>query len=216
MPFFENEYVPYPGSGRRYINNQGTLENLLKDKTKIENEEFYDCWDLIHAEIPEGITELGRNAFFNCMNLETVTLPKTLKKIGRAAFAECNFLESIEIPEGVEVLEKSTFERCHNLRTVILPESLKEIESNVFENCYRLQNILFKNCSVKFEDTDRFPAFWSCHNLKEVHVLAGQKITKEFKSHFNYDVTFVPYEPQESLSKSQTTQIKSQDGRDGK
>lgn len=46
-------------------------------------------------EIPEGVTEIGKEAFRGCSQLTEVTLPSTITSIGENAFADCDALAVI-------------------------------------------------------------------------------------------------------------------------
>jgi hypothetical protein len=46
-------------------------------------------------EIPEGVTEIGKEAFRGCSQLTEVTLPSTITSIGENAFADCGVLSQV-------------------------------------------------------------------------------------------------------------------------
>ncbi|MCR4823004.1 MAG: leucine-rich repeat domain-containing protein [Treponema sp.] len=75
---------------------------------KIEEMAFAES-SLISIEIPEGVTEIGRQAFGGCVNLEKVILPSTIKKIGNRAFIECGSLKEIVIPDSVKSIIFDSF-----------------------------------------------------------------------------------------------------------
>ncbi len=48
-----------------------------------------------HADIPEGVTEIGMHAFPSCESLTSIIIPASVTKIGARAFAYCYSLEEI-------------------------------------------------------------------------------------------------------------------------
>ncbi len=191
MPFFESEYHRFPCEGLNFLDkDEGTL-CFPSDKTKINNDEFYDCWELADAKIPEGVTEIGDRAFYNCRYMYNLSLPSTLKKIGKEAFARCSLeLKKVEIPEGISSLEEGAFRDCQNLESVVLPESLLHIKKNAFAGCYRLNKIVFHNCFMVIDRS----AFVQVPSFCKVFVPADQKIPGTFKTRFAPFTQFVPYE----------------------
>ncbi|MBO8439757.1 MAG: leucine-rich repeat protein [bacterium] len=49
---------------------------------RIGNWAFYNCHQLQHLVIPEGVTEIGDAAFYGCTYLEDLELPSTVTRIG--------------------------------------------------------------------------------------------------------------------------------------
>ena len=60
--------------------------------------------DLTSVEIPEGITEIGKNAFSECKNLESVKFPESLEIIEKGAFEDCSALKEIKLPKNVKTI----------------------------------------------------------------------------------------------------------------
>ena len=58
---------------------------------------FYNCHQLEHLTIPEGVTEVGDAAFYGCTYLEDMTLPSTVQEIGDNGFALCAKLQKIHV-----------------------------------------------------------------------------------------------------------------------
>jgi len=117
-----------------------------------------------HAEIPEGIKEIGERVFKGCENLMSVSFPKTLeyihaaafwgckqlkslilpeglKEIGHSAFKYCSALESVSLPSTLSVINCKAFSQCKHLNTLVIPEGLKEIGGLAFEDCSALESV---------------------------------------------------------------------------
>ena len=64
---------------------------------RIGNWAFYNCHQLQHLVIPEGVTEIGDAAFYGCTYLEDLELPSTVTRIGDNCFALCSKLKQIRV-----------------------------------------------------------------------------------------------------------------------
>ena len=118
-----------------------------------------------HAEIPEGIKEIGVGAFRGCENLMSVSFPSTLefihdnafrgckqlkslnlpeglKEIGRWSFEDCSAIESVSLPSTLECIQGAAFRDCKQLKSLVLPEGLKEIGINAFKGCSALEELV--------------------------------------------------------------------------
>lgn len=82
----------------------------------IEMDAFSQRFDLIEANIPEGVKIIEKGAFAGS-GLQKVTLPKTLEKIEDYAFIKCRQLTTITIPDDVAVNELA-FYGCNNLTSI--------------------------------------------------------------------------------------------------
>ena len=78
----------------------------------IANEAFYDCTDLVSAEIAEGMTYIGAEAFCGCSALTCVKIPDSVTEIGWGAFLGCASLSDISIGQGVTEIAASAFCGC--------------------------------------------------------------------------------------------------------
>lgn len=64
--------------------------------SKIGDQAFYGCAQLLAICIPDTVTELGTEAFGSCSSLRSVELSKQLAEIKEAAFADCVQLSYIK------------------------------------------------------------------------------------------------------------------------
>lgn len=88
---FEGENVA-PSSSAKYYARSSSPESALR---RIGNWAFYNCHELQHLDIPEGVTEIGDGAFYGCIYLEDMVLPSTIQQIGDNTFAGCAKLQKI-------------------------------------------------------------------------------------------------------------------------
>jgi len=53
--------------------------------------------NLINFNIPDGVTEIGREAFDGCTSLRSITIPDGITAIGKDAFKGSTSLQSVSI-----------------------------------------------------------------------------------------------------------------------
>ena len=83
---------------------------------------FYDCTNLVSANVPAGVTELGPNTFNGCKKLSSITLPSLMTIIGNWAFYNCSALTRIDIPSSVEYIGTEAFKGCTGLTGVYITD----------------------------------------------------------------------------------------------
>ena len=80
--------------------------------TRVADNAFNYCRDLINIVLPESVEYIGENAFLNCSSLKSINLPSNLKVIGKSAFQDCLQLKSITIPPSVTNIGNYAFYGC--------------------------------------------------------------------------------------------------------
>ena len=81
---------------------------------RIGNWAFYNCHQLPHLVIPEGVTEIGDSAFFGCTQLSDITLSASVQKLSNGAFKRCGDSlmvrsYSIEPPEIITAFDTGIY-----------------------------------------------------------------------------------------------------------
>lgn len=90
--------------------------------------------NIISAEIPYGVIEIGYNAFYGCESLREVIIPNSVVRIGKDAFCGCKSLRSLVIPNSVTTIGYAAFSYCYNLDDIEIPESVQEIGEYAFSD----------------------------------------------------------------------------------
>lgn len=85
----------YSETETRYMVSPNGYAMFEKEVIKVAPFAFESCGELIKANVPEGITEIGDNAFSRCQNLNWVSLPASLSRIGDYAFYSCGDLHDV-------------------------------------------------------------------------------------------------------------------------
>ena len=78
-------------------------DDMEPDSGEIGDNAFEYCRSLMHVDIPDGVTRIGKYAFSNCNQLTSVSLPESVNDIGEFAFQNC-YLNEIFLPRSVSVI----------------------------------------------------------------------------------------------------------------
>ena len=68
--------------------------------------------------IPDTVTEIGKNAFYACSKMTSITIPDSVTTIGAGAFESCSSLTEITIPQSVTSIGSDAFVYCENLTAI--------------------------------------------------------------------------------------------------
>lgn len=161
-----------------YISSQSpfshnkTLESVIIGSfvTKIRNNLFWDCGNLIKVEMSNSITQIGGSAFADCLNLIDINIPEKTIRIEDFAFYNCKSLKNVTIPDHVISLGLAAFEGCSGLTSVIIPNSVMSIRERAFSGCTGLTSVTIPNGVKSIVDT-----FLGCTSLTSVTIPNGVK-----------------------------------------
>jgi hypothetical protein len=76
----------------------------LVGTTKIAENAFKRCTEMVSLSIPETVTQICEKAFYGCRSLKMFDIPDTVTAIGRSAFVGCSSL-SPAVQHKIEVIE---------------------------------------------------------------------------------------------------------------
>ena len=68
--------------------------------------------------IPDTVTEIGKNAFYACSKMTSITIPDSVTTIGAGAFESCSSLTEITIPQSVTSIGSDAFVYCGKLMAI--------------------------------------------------------------------------------------------------
>lgn len=130
----------------------------------------YNYFNLVHAEIPDGVTEIGDHAFSNCGGLLEIVLPGSVSYIGNEAFSGCSKLARANIPERVTTINQRAFFQCSNLREIKIPDNVRVIGNQAFLGCKGLLTLEIPAGVVRIGSY----AFKECSHLFRVDIRGGE------------------------------------------
>ncbi len=100
------------GNSMKAFQKSGLTEVTISEGvTKIPNDFFVSCEQLVTVYLPTTLTEIGKGAFGQCTNLTNITLPNQLKIIGPYAFNLCTSLKDVVIPASVTTIDKTSYQK---------------------------------------------------------------------------------------------------------
>lgn len=137
--------------------------------TDIGTGAFYNCVDLVSADVSDGVTEITDYLFWRCLKLEQVDIPAGVTRIGEHAFSACIALPEIEIPNGVTEIGEYAFSECAALTRVTVPGSVKSIGQMAFYSCLDLETVVLKDGVESIANN----AFFYCPYLTRVEIPAS-------------------------------------------
>lgn len=157
--------------------------------TVIGKAAFRGCNNLVTVNIPDGVKEIQVAAFKYCLNLVVVNLPNTLETLGAAAFLGCCHLAMLKLPDGITKIEDRTFWGCENLSIVQLPKNLMTIGCQAFACCKNLSTMNIPSTVTDIESL----AFFSCEKLRKIN-LPNVDVIKNgtFRTCVNLENIYVP------------------------
>ncbi len=140
-----------------------TLPNTV---TFVGAEAFSGCKGLTHAELGTGVTTLGESVFAGCTSLKHIVVPEGVTAIADFSFADCTVLESVSLPKGVKTIGESVFNFCEALTGIEMPDSLVSLGKSAFAFCSGLEKITLPNALTAIGEN----AFRGCTALKSVNI----------------------------------------------
>ena len=125
-----------------------TVGYTLSDKTKIGDEYFRQCQNLLSVTIGSGVKTIGPSSFYYCLKLSSVEIPDSVENIERFTFGACHCLKTIEIPSSVTTIGQGVFYNCESLTSITIPSSVTSIHNDAFEDCYFHKDNFINNSSA--------------------------------------------------------------------
>ncbi|MFI3328863.1 MAG: leucine-rich repeat protein [bacterium] len=159
--------------------------------TKIGNNTFESCRELVDINIPNTLTTIGSGVFKNCSAISNITLPSnitmipdesfygcssltnftlndTVTQIGKFAFFGCKSLSNIVIPNSVVKIDSYAF-RSSNLESIIIPNTVKELLEGSLAQCLSLKTVVLPETINVLNAS----LFYECSNLESVNIPSG-------------------------------------------
>ncbi len=150
--------------------------------TDIDYGAFYNCVNLVDANIGNSVVNIGTYAFRSCRNLNSMVLPESVDSIGEWAFYDCGLSEPLYnshifayfpdgyaseyvVPDGIEKIAPDAFAECNSLVSIIMPNSVTSIGYAAFLSCRNLEIVNMGNSVTYIGDA----TFHSCESLATIN-----------------------------------------------
>lgn len=189
----QEQTVEVAYSSGNYLNIGGTVEvpssasynGKVFTVTRIGEEAFFNCANLVSVTLPSTIKEIGIKAFWNSglrsialneglvkienqafdgTKLASIVIPNSVTTFTGAVFCDCPYLSDVTLSENLTAITTSLFARCPNLKSITIPESVTLIGGYAFEKCTSLSSIIIPNKVTEIESY----AFSGCSMLSSV------------------------------------------------
>ena len=123
---------------------------------------------LTAVTVPNSVTKLGSYVFASSFNLLSANMGNGLKTTGRFTFCKCANLQNIRLGDEVELIDFGTFDSCLQLRYFEFPNKVYRICNSAFMSCERLTLFPFSFPS-SLECIGEY-CFNGCSQLKSIYI----------------------------------------------
>lgn len=145
-------------SGITSIDMPNTVTNIGKNA-------FYDCRELTNITIPNSVVNIGNSAFHGCSGLTSITLPATAI-VEQYAFIGCTAVSFVKLTGAGEMSVYSSKPWGNNTTTIDIEHGVTSIAQQAFYGCCGLTNVTIPNSIVNIGDS----AFKECSGLTNVTI----------------------------------------------
>ncbi len=167
--------VIYSYNGENLISScKSVSENytVLDGTVTIRNSAFKNNKVIKSVVVSGGVTKIEQDAFYGCSNLVQINLPNTVTEIGKYAFHMAN-LSSISFPNGLEVIEEYVVATNRYLTRVEIPASVTTIKDYAFYYCYSIEEFVYLGTIAQWNAINK-QSRWNDHtSFTVVHCSDG-------------------------------------------
>jgi hypothetical protein len=174
----------FEGDRSKSVTNTYYIPSSLKNVTitggNILTYAFYDCNNITHIILQNGVESIGYNAFYSCDGLMDITIPNSVKSIASNAFLGCDSINAVYINSldswcNIKFTDsdsnplnsaKNLYLNNSLVTNLIIPNSVTTIGDNTFVGCESIKSVTIHN-KVK---TIGNSAFWYCKNLTNITI----------------------------------------------
>jgi len=104
-------------------------------------------------KLPITVTTIGARAFYNCANIVKAELTANLVYLGDEAFSGCGKLEEANLYFGLEYLGAQAF-AYSGLKNAYIPATVTSMSGNPFAGCMSIESITLDNDNIDFKLVD--------------------------------------------------------------
>ncbi len=121
--------------GHEAFLHSGITEVVIGKNVKtIEAGAFTNCTELQDVKFQPGLDDqiYGPSVFYNCQNIKHIVLPEGIKTLGAFMFSVSKEVESVRLPETLENIGTGCFWDSESLSSITLPSNVKKIGKRAF------------------------------------------------------------------------------------
>lgn len=145
---------------------ESNLKRVMVSAKKIGYGAFWNCRQLVHVDLCQGLQEISDLAFCGCHSLQTISVPITVVEIGKFAFQECTSLKNFDFSTRLELLGQYAFAHCKALSHISVPSTVKVIQNHCFSYCGSLLAVELKEGLTHIGEY----AFLDCFSLSAIFI----------------------------------------------
>lgn len=175
-----------------------TQITLSTNLTKIEEQAFYGCVDLLSIDIHDQLRNIENDAFYGCEYLSRVYLEEVESFwfdisfenrysnplcYGASFMTDDNYNDTYTVPEHIKTIGRYQFYNCKGMYDIIFHDEVESIEAYAFYGCTGLHSLELPNNLVSIGEG----AFSMCESLSSLEL--PEKI-KEINSYTFYNTGF--------------------------
>lgn len=145
-------------------------------------ERCFEYTAMTSVTVPDRFASIPAFCFYYMRSLQRVDLG-SITELGERVFGYCNNLTEIVWSDRLEVIGSRAFTNCTAITEIVIPDTVTEVGGYAFQNCTSLTKITlgrgvtsfgtyaFESDGVTFGTVT--PALYTCNNLTEISVAAG-------------------------------------------
>ena len=154
--------------------------------TEIGEGAFKESYNVSYVTIPNRVTRIGDEAFYNCVNLINIMGAEGVRSVGAhcftgtaaAAYSDEDFVvvggiliaykgsdTNVVIPDGVRIISTAFANRA-DISSVTIPKSVKVIGESAFEGATSIKALDLTSSVIRVEDR----AFYGCTSLESIYI----------------------------------------------
>lgn len=127
-------------NGEKYVGSitiPETVINLGKayTVTRINQDAFKLCYELMDVNIPNTVTAIEEDAF-RYSGITKIVIPNSINSIEDGVFLSCAKLTEVTIPYSVNSIKRWAFAGCISLTSISIPNSVEYIGERAFSASY--------------------------------------------------------------------------------
>ena len=156
--------------------------DLPNSITRIGDDAFYECDELVSIDLPQSVAYIGYNAFSKT-DLTSVEIPSSVTEIMGNCFGGCEHLHSVKLPNTIVCIGDGAFMDCTSLTDFVIPESVYYLGYYVFLRANALKTLycrpttppfkspngIFYNGPLQLSDSFQFEAIYVPMESVEVY-----------------------------------------------